>query len=139
MMYSSTVSTVNLKKRQKQKKKPGSAALTKGVKLNNGVSTSSSRIYIFASWIIHVLHICHTLINMTYIQQKNHRTFGLKGKDQPASLAGKLHGSIELLNVGLYTIFQSMKVENEQEPKERARERNSNDAPPPSPPMLPAR
>lgn len=115
LMYSSTVSTVILKKK---KKKTGSSALTKAARLNNGFSTPSSGIYIFASWIIHVPHTCHTLFNMTYIQQKNHPTLGLKGNDQAASHAGKVHRSIELLHVGLYTIFQSMKLEKEQQRKE---------------------
>lgn len=62
MMYFSTP-TVLLK----GKKKIGSGSVTKELKLNNGFSTSSSRIYVFASWIIHALHTCHILINVTYI------------------------------------------------------------------------
>lgn len=60
------------------------------------------------------------LINVTYIQQKNHPTLALKENDKAASHAGKVHGSIELLHVGLYTIFQSMRLENEQQQKQGA-------------------
>lgn len=80
------------------KKKKGSRSVTKELKLNNGFSTSSSRIYIFASWIIHVLHTCHALINVTYIEQKNHRPSRLKGNDQFATNTENIRRSIELLN-----------------------------------------
>lgn len=60
------------------RKEKVSMSVTKYLRLNNGFSTSSSTIYIFASCIIHVLYTCHTLINMTYISQKNHPLPGLK-------------------------------------------------------------